>query len=73
VLVEASAPTLVVASPETAQKVCHVPVGVRSAPSSRADATESDAVYDDKGPIRHMTDEEREFNRLNVALCASCE
>lgn len=29
-------------------------------------------LYEGKSPIRDMTDEELEFNRLNVALCADC-
>ena len=30
-------------------------------------------LYGGEGPIRTMTDEDREFNRLNVAICAVCD
>eukprot|EP00966_Prymnesium_polylepis_P018572 427488-Prymnesium_polylepis.1 len=30
-------------------------------------------LYEGKSPIRNLTDEETEFNRLNVALCAACD
>lgn len=30
-------------------------------------------LYEDKSPIRQMTDEDLEFHRLNLALCASCD
>jgi hypothetical protein len=30
-------------------------------------------LYEGKSPIRESTDEEREFHRLNVALCADCD
>lgn len=30
-------------------------------------------LYEGKSPIRQMTDEEKEFNRLDVALCSACD